>query len=78
MTEKAKHVYRKSVPYTTKTGVQIGIAYQPPLQQITQEGEIIQSVLLGKRSIHFVSNGMMWYATGVICVFIILAAVVGK
>ena len=41
--------HRGTVPYTTRTGVQIGLLYQkPPLEQ-SPEDEFIQSVLLGDR-----------------------------
>lgn len=65
---KDKH-YTRCVPYTTKTGLQIGIAYTPPAQQLTYEGEEIQSILLGTRPTILQRNGMMVYA-------VILAAVV--
>ena len=54
MTERKKfeHISTRPVPYTTKTGIQIGIAYQPKPQRLTQDGEFIQSVLLG--SVHSV------------------------
>lgn len=78
MTKKFHHVSSLPLPYTTKTGVQIGIAYQRPPQQMTHDGEFIQSVLLGKRTPVLLRNGMMWYATGVMCLFLFIAAVVGK
>ena len=45
----AKHFSSRPLPYTTKTGIQIGIAYEPPRQKLTPEGEFMQSVLLGDR-----------------------------
>jgi len=73
-----KNIHRTSVPYTTKSGLQIGIAYQPPVQPITHEGEIIQSALLGVRIPKFMSSGSIWYYTCLAVLFIIIAAVVGK
>ena len=69
---KDKH-YSRCVPYTTKTGLQIGIAYTPPVQQLTQDGEMIQSVLLGTRPTVIQRNGMMVYAVVVFAVFAALA-----
>ena len=34
------------VPYTTKSGVQIGIRYQPPKQGMYRDEEIVQQALL--------------------------------
>jgi len=73
-----QHVSSIPLPYTTKTGVQIGIAYQRPPQQLTYDGEIIQSALLGVRSFRFMSSGSIWYYTCLVILFIILAVVVGK
>lgn len=69
---KDKH-YSRCVPYTTKTGLQIGIAYTPPAQQLTQDGEMIQSVLLGTRPSVIQRNGMMVYAVVIFAVFMLLA-----
>lgn len=41
------HISSRPVPYTTKTGIQIGRFYEPPRQQLTYEGEHMQGVLLG-------------------------------
>ena len=38
-------------PYTTKTGIKIGLLYQAPPPQITPDAEFIQSVLLNDRSV---------------------------
>jgi len=69
---KDKH-YSRCVPYTTKTGLQIGIVYTPPAQQLTYEGEEIQSILLGTRPTVLQRNGMMVYAVIVAAVFVALA-----
>lgn len=71
---KDKH-YTRCVPYTTKTGLQIGIAYTPPAQQLTYEGEEIQSILLGTRPTVIQRNGMMVYAVVLAAVFAFLAVV---
>jgi hypothetical protein len=34
-------------PYTTKTGVQIGIRYQPPKPGMYRDDELLQAALLG-------------------------------
>ena len=36
-------------PYTTKTGVQIGIRYQPPKQGLYRDDELLQAALLGDK-----------------------------
>jgi hypothetical protein len=69
---KDKH-YSRCVPYTTKTGLQIGIAYTPPVQRLTREGEEIQSVLLGIRTPVMERSGMMAYAVVIFAVFMLLA-----
>lgn len=69
---KDKH-YSRCVPYTTKTGLQIGIAYTPPAQQLTYEGEEIQSILLGTRPSILQRKGLVIYAVVVAAVFYILA-----
>lgn len=76
-TMKDRH-YTRCVPYTTKTGIQIGIAYTPPAQQLTPEGEEIQSIMLGCRPTLVERNGMIWYAAFLAVVFIVVAVVVGK
>ena len=72
---KDKH-FTRCVPYTTKTGLQIGIAYTPPAQQLTQDGEMIQSVLLGTRPSVLQRNGMMVYAVVLAAVFAFLAVII--
>jgi hypothetical protein len=74
---KDKH-FSRCTPYTTKTGLQIGIAYTPPAQQLTHEGEEIQSVLLGSRTPVMERRGLMVYAAIVAVVFAAIAVVVGK
>lgn len=69
------HISSRPLPYTTKTGIQIGIAYQPPLQKLTPEGEFIQSVLLGDDSVTAKRDVLMWiaYIFAVIAVFGLVA-----
>jgi hypothetical protein len=74
---KDKH-FSRCTPYTTKTGLQIGIAYTPPAQQLTYEGEEIQSVLLGSRTPVMERRGLMVYAAIVAVVFAAIAVVVNK
>jgi hypothetical protein len=74
---KDKH-FSRCTPYTTKTGLQIGIAYTPPPQQLTYEGEEIQSVLLGSRTPVMERRGLMVYAAIVAVVFAAIAVVVNK
>lgn len=66
---------QRIVPYKTKSGLLIGSAYTPPAQQPTQEGEHIQSVLLGDRAHVMERNGMMAYAVALAAVFILLSVV---
>jgi hypothetical protein len=68
--------FTQCVPYTTKTGLQIGIAYTPPPQQLTQDAEIHQSVLLGQPTPVMQRKGLMVYAVIVFAVFLILAVVI--
>lgn len=68
--------FSRCTPYTTKTGLQIGIAYTQPPQQLTYEGEEIQSILLGQRTPVMERKGMMVYAVVVAAVFVVLAAVI--
>ena len=68
--------FSQCVPYTTKTGLQIGIAYTPPPQQLTQDAEIIQSALLGQPTPVMQRKGLMVYAVIVFAVFLILAVVI--
>lgn len=61
-------------PYTTRTGVQIGIRYEPPKPMMTRDEELIQSALLGDRPFNPIESlftGVMrlW----VLAVFLILA-----
>jgi hypothetical protein len=74
---KDKH-FSRCTPYTTKTGLQIGIAYTPPAQQLTYEGEEIQSILLGSRTPVMERRGLMVYAAIVAVVFAVIAVVVNK
>lgn len=76
-TMKDRH-FPRCVPYTTKTGIQIGIAYTPPPQQLTREGEEIQGILLGQKPSFVEREGMIWYAAFLAVVFIVIAVVVGK
>jgi hypothetical protein len=39
----------KTPCYTTKTGIRIGSAYQPPLRQLSYEESRVQSALLGRQ-----------------------------
>jgi hypothetical protein len=72
---KANQVGR-CTPYTTRTGLQIGIAYTPPAQQLTHEGELIQSVMLGNRTPVMERRGLMVYAVMVFAAFLLLAVVI--
>lgn len=48
MIELAQQGYSKRTPYTTKSGLQIGLHYEPPRSsQMSQEDEHWQCVLLG-------------------------------
>lgn len=76
--KKFEHVSSRPLPYTTKTGIQIGKYYEPPLQQPTREGEFIQSVLLGNtHSIypHKPSIWMVLYTIAMVGLLFIIARV---
>lgn len=69
------------MPYTTKTGIQIGRFYEPPRQQLTPEGEFMQSVLLKDRYSafpRFEKIGMALYMVAMITLITSIAVVVNK
>lgn len=68
----------RQVPYTTKTGVQIGIAYIPPKQNLTPEGEHLQGILLGERRTFIEKMGLGAYMIVMIAVFTALAVVLSS
>lgn len=39
----------KRLPYTTKSGLRIGSAYEPPAQKMSPEAEALQLALLERR-----------------------------
>ncbi len=78
MNRKVDHVSSRQPPYTTKTGLKIGLAYSPRPQELTPDGEFIQSILLGQKTPVLQRGGMMLYAVLVAAVFVTLAVVVGK
>lgn len=42
--------YRKTPPYMTKTGVQIGLLYQEPFEtRASKDADVLQQVVLNKR-----------------------------
>ena len=67
---------KRAVPYTTKSGLQIGCAYTPPPQQLTREGEQVQAALLGYRSAAFERSSLMAYITVVLLVITFLMLVI--
>lgn len=76
-----KHISTRPVPYTTKTGIQIGRFYEPPRQQLTPEGEFMQSVLLKDRYSAFPrleKVGMALYMVAMIALITGIAVVVNK
>ena len=76
-----KHISTRPVPYTTKTGVQIGRFYEPPRQQMTYEGEHIQSVLLGIKHSAYPTRQkmeMVAYMAAYVALLVRIAMVVGK
>ncbi len=83
MTERKKfeHVSSRPLPYTTKTGIRIGGAYEPPLQQLTHEGEFMQGVLLGAKHSVFPERrviGLALYMAAMIALITSIAVVVNK
>ena len=76
-----KHISTRPVPYTTKTGIQIGRFYEPPRQSLTAEGEFMQAVLLKDRRAAFPNLeklGLGLYMAAMICLFTLIAVVVNK
>jgi hypothetical protein len=53
-------------PYTTKTGIQIGIMYQHPKPQLSADEELIQSAFLKKR------NPFPWRPTLLVVVLLVV------
>lgn len=54
--------------YTTKTGIRIGCAYQPPVRQLSYDEIKIQSALLGKNERHLSLGAAVW-----VCLTLIVA-----
>ena len=52
------------VPYTTKSGLQIGRLYQPPRKDMYKDEEIIQQALLGLRRKRTFSPGLVAFFSG--------------
>ena len=76
-----KHISTRPVPYTTKTGIQIGRFYEPPRQQLTPEGEFMQAVLLKDRLSAFPQLriiGWTLYMAGMITIITTLAVFFSK
>ena len=63
----------RCVPYTTKSGLQIGANYNPPMQQLTREGEDIQALLLGLKPTLIERNAMPVYMVVLVIMLILLA-----
>jgi hypothetical protein len=56
----------KTPCYTTKTGLKIGCAYQPPLRSLSYEETRIQSALLGERKHSLSLGAAVWICLGLI------------
>lgn len=65
----------KIPPYTTKTGLKIGSAYQYPLRQLSYEEERIQAALLGIPSRPLISP---WLAAAIALVCYLAVSCVYK
>jgi hypothetical protein len=63
----------KTPCYTTKTGLRIGCAYQPPLRSLSYEEARIQSVLLGKRKRDLSLGATVWICLGLIVAIVWIA-----
>lgn len=63
----------KTPCYTTKTGLRIGCAYQPPLRPLSYEEARIQSVLLGKRKRDLSLGATVWICLGLIVAIVWIA-----
>jgi len=73
--KKFTHVSSRPVPYTTKTGIQIGRFYEAPRQQLTPEGEFMQSVLLGIKDSAFPELDKIRMGTYAIAYIVVLFAI---
>ena len=70
------HINCSLIPYTTKTGIQIGIYYQPPLRRIEHDEEIIQSILLGGQKPKLAAfNSIRFYVCAAVLLIAIAAVV---
>lgn len=76
MTKRFKHISTRPVPYTTKTGIQIGRFYEPPRQQLTPEGEYMQGVLLGVKHSVFPDRQKISMAAYMVA-YIVLLTLIG-
>jgi hypothetical protein len=60
----------KTPCYTTKTGIRIGCAYQPPLRALSYEEARMQSILLGNRP-----KSLSVKAVALICLTLFIAII---
>jgi hypothetical protein len=56
----------KTPCYTTKTGLKIGCAYQPPLRSLSYEETRVQSALLGEKKQSLSLGAAVWICLGLI------------
>ena len=79
--KKFTHVSSRPVPYTTKTGIQIGRFYEVPRQKLTPEGEYMQGILLGDKRTLFPERykfALGAYMVAYITVITLIALVVAR
>lgn len=54
----------KTPCYTTRTGIKIGIAYQPPIRGLSYEEERIQSAFIAKKKTVLSLKATAWICLG--------------
>jgi len=75
-----KHIHQHTVPYTTKSGLQIGCNYTPPARYYTStDAELLQSALLGAEAKFSQRKVLGWtvYILSLVAIFALLVAYVG-
>lgn len=76
--EANKKQYRKTPPYMTKTGIQIGLLYEEPFEtRASKDADALQQVLLEKRLYKLKSHITVDWLIVAISILGIVAIVIG-
>jgi hypothetical protein len=74
-----EHIHQHTVPYTTKSGLQIGCNYTPPARYYTSsDAELLQAALLGVEAKFSQRKVLSWtsYILCLVATFALLVALV--